>query len=105
MEVVEVGKKRHGELVIEKKVKRPKGCKFDRFVRTSQSHADIDSLKTRSLPKKLVELLHLLNDAQKMAIKQIGFGHMLEFQVKNIPSNLAYFLVDKFHHLSLYLIL
>jgi hypothetical protein len=54
-------------------------------------------LKIRTSPKSLVNFIETMNDEQKKAVKEMGFGSILELQVKELPQALGYWLVDKFH--------
>ncbi|XP_057803563.1 uncharacterized protein LOC131018886 [Salvia miltiorrhiza] len=58
------------------------------------------SLKNRTTTATFHDKLGELNDAQKEAIRAIGFGRILELKVRQIPGKLAYWVLDKFNSAS-----
>ncbi|XP_057784967.1 uncharacterized protein LOC131002508 [Salvia miltiorrhiza] len=54
------------------------------------------SLNTRTTPSSLFDELPKLNDAQRQAIQDIGFGSVLSLQVKKLPCRLAYWILEHF---------
>ncbi|XP_057794311.1 uncharacterized protein LOC131010675 isoform X2 [Salvia miltiorrhiza] len=55
------------------------------------------SLNLRTTPAAFHDALKKLNDAQKSAVRDIGFGRLLELKVKDIPARLAYWVQNKFN--------
>ncbi|XP_057803571.1 uncharacterized protein LOC131018895 [Salvia miltiorrhiza] len=54
------------------------------------------SLYTRTTPSSFYDALQQLNDDQKKAVHDIGFGSILSLQVKKLPCRLAYWILEKF---------
>nr|GMD31260.1 uncharacterized protein LOC109155623 isoform X2 [Ipomoea batatas] len=55
------------------------------------------TIKTRCRPKPLVCAIKDFNSRQCEAVREIGFGGVLELQVTNAPLRLGYWLVTNFH--------
>lgn len=55
------------------------------------------SLKTRTTPYCLFESIKKMNRVQKAAVRELGFGQLLELNIREIPGQLAYWVVDHFH--------
>ncbi|XP_057807705.1 uncharacterized protein LOC131022251 [Salvia miltiorrhiza] len=53
-------------------------------------------LNTRSTPAAFYKKLRELNDAQRRAIEAIGFGKILQLTIKDVPSKLAYWVLDRY---------
>ncbi|XP_057810730.1 uncharacterized protein LOC131025129 [Salvia miltiorrhiza] len=66
----------------------------------AKKKTDHPKLKTRTTTSTFFKKLTVLNDAQKDAVRSIGFGHILEFKVNRVPSKLAYWVLDRFNHRS-----
>ncbi|KAK1430004.1 hypothetical protein QVD17_12424 [Tagetes erecta] len=61
----------------------------------SNSRKEMPSLRTRSSPKALWEGIKVLSDDQRKAVKSMGFGRLLSFNVNGVPGGLAFYVVDK----------
>ncbi|XP_047940172.1 uncharacterized protein LOC125187589 [Salvia hispanica] len=46
-----------------------------------------------------------MNERQKTAVRQLGFGGLLDFDVASVPGTLAYWLLEHFDHLRCSLML
>nr|GMD87509.1 Peptidase C48, SUMO/Sentrin/Ubl1 [Ipomoea batatas] len=55
------------------------------------------TIKTRCRPKRLVCAIKDFNSRQCEAVREIGFGGVLELQVTDAPLRLGYWLVTNFH--------
>ncbi|KAG6390753.1 hypothetical protein SASPL_148498 [Salvia splendens] len=56
----------------------------------------VNRMKLRRSPKFLVEMMELLNENQRQAVQDMGFGHLIHFNITSIPSQLAYWLLYNF---------
>ncbi|KAG6388843.1 hypothetical protein SASPL_150279 [Salvia splendens] len=56
----------------------------------------VNRMKLRRSPKFLVEMMELLNENQLQAVRDMGFGHLIHFNITSIPSQLAYWLLYNF---------
>ncbi|KAL8264350.1 hypothetical protein R6Q59_022480 [Mikania micrantha] len=52
-------------------------------------------LNTRSSPAQLFRCVKLLRDNQKRGVMEMGFGNLLKFNMDDIPSKMAHFVVDR----------
>jgi hypothetical protein len=84
-----------------KKTKHSRFTKSNKFEMIAQRRADLPALKTRTSPKQLVEFLATITGAQVRAIKEIGFGSILDLRVKIIPGAIGYYLVEHFDVVSM----
>ncbi|XP_057800705.1 uncharacterized protein LOC131016113 [Salvia miltiorrhiza] len=53
-------------------------------------------LRSRGSPSYLQKLISSLNDAQKEAVRQIGFGDFLHLQINELTTKLTYWVVKNF---------
>lgn len=58
------------------------------------------SLYTRSSPRCLYDAVRKMNSQQKQAVKEMGFGHLLNWNIRTLPRRLAYWVVDNFNSKS-----
>ncbi|XP_057775144.1 uncharacterized protein LOC130994125 [Salvia miltiorrhiza] len=58
------------------------------------------SLNTRTTPASFHDSLRKLNDAQKQAVIDIGFGSILNLKVKKLPARLAFWILENFDERS-----
>lgn len=54
------------------------------------------SIRTRTSPKSLFTSVHSLSSAQKLCLKEMGFGEMEKFNIDLIPAKLGFFVVENF---------
>ncbi|KVI03137.1 hypothetical protein Ccrd_018569 [Cynara cardunculus var. scolymus] len=54
----------------------------------------LENLRTRTSPRTLYQTIVGLNDAQKIAVKQMGLGALLEMTINGVPTKLGFFVVD-----------
>ncbi|XP_057790617.1 uncharacterized protein LOC131007701 isoform X2 [Salvia miltiorrhiza] len=52
---------------------------------------------TRTTPAAFHDSLRKLNEAQKNAVREIGFGRILDLKLKDLPRHLAYWILNKFN--------
>lgn len=67
--------------------------------------ASYPKLSTRTSPYSLVKAFQEMNKSQKNAVINLGFGHIMKLLITDIPSRLAYWVVDNFDARSCQLIL
>ncbi|KAG6424452.1 hypothetical protein SASPL_114870 [Salvia splendens] len=60
----------------------------------------VNRMKLRRSPKFLVEMMELLNENQQHAVQDMEFGHLIHFNITSIPSQLAYWLLYNFDHIT-----
>lgn len=56
----------------------------------------VDRVYSRAPPHNLFLVIRKLSDGQKDVLREIGFGKLLEFKIKDFPTRLAYWLLDNF---------
>ncbi|XP_057770541.1 uncharacterized protein LOC130990339 isoform X2 [Salvia miltiorrhiza] len=59
---------------------------------------DYPSLFTRSTPCVMYKAVREMSDLQHFAVAQMGFDHLLELLVKDMPGKLNYWLLDRFNY-------
>ncbi|PWA65587.1 hypothetical protein CTI12_AA331900 [Artemisia annua] len=52
------------------------------------------TLKERTTVKPFFEAMHALNVERKKVIRQMGFGKLIDFPISEVPTKLAFFVVD-----------
>ncbi|XP_057774966.1 uncharacterized protein LOC130993945 [Salvia miltiorrhiza] len=57
----------------------------------------LPTLNTRTTPAAFHDALLKLNDAQMSAVRDIGFGSILDLKVKDLPGGLGYWILKKFN--------
>ena len=57
-------------------------------------------LLVKRTPRFFVEVIKNINDKQRQSVKDIGFGHILIYNVDYLPSILAYSLLKIFNSFS-----
>ncbi|XP_042023061.1 uncharacterized protein LOC121770390 [Salvia splendens] len=67
------------------------GCQDEPRPITGRKH---DRLYSRRTPSEFIDCLKRLNPRQKKAVTDIGFGAVLDFDVKEIPPYLAYWVLS-----------
>lgn len=55
-----------------------------------------ERIHQRNPPKNLFQVISQLSNTQKQALREIGFGNLIEYKIKDVPTRLAYWLLDKF---------
>ncbi|XP_057789729.1 uncharacterized protein LOC131006583 [Salvia miltiorrhiza] len=55
-------------------------------------------LHTRTTPSSFSSTMSKLNQNQKNAVIEMGFGHLLELNVRALPTKMAYWLLENFDH-------
>ncbi|KAG6399950.1 hypothetical protein SASPL_141436 [Salvia splendens] len=63
------------------------------------------SVKDQENYSFFLRILKSLNERQKNAVRQLGFGGLLDFDVTSVPGTLAYWLLEHFDHLRCCLML
>ena len=58
---------------------------------------ELDTMKTRTVPKVLCELISSLNPTQIDVVVEMGFGTLLNWDIKELPPHLSYWVIDNFH--------
>ncbi|KAL1540876.1 RING-type E3 ubiquitin transferase [Salvia divinorum] len=58
------------------------------------------SMKLKRSPYKIIEVMQSLNDRQRAAVYDIGFGELNHFGISEIPGKMAYQLLDGFDGVS-----
>ncbi|KAK9741430.1 hypothetical protein RND81_03G105200, partial [Saponaria officinalis] len=56
---------------------------------------------TKCRPNKLVDVIKRLNDGQKKAVREMGFGGLLDLKITFIPQGIVEWLLRDFQHTSL----
>nr|GEU57400.1 hypothetical protein [Tanacetum cinerariifolium] len=56
---------------------------------------------TRSLPKPLFDAMSGLSEERKRCLKQMGFERCIQFPIVELPSKLAYHVIENFHSPSM----
>ncbi|GJS23282.1 hypothetical protein Tco_0451914 [Tanacetum coccineum] len=74
-----------------KKVTKPKKGKG------SKAEKPYPTCNTRSSPKPMYEAMMTLSDPQKKCLKDMSFERMIYFPIVELPSALAYHVIDHFH--------
>ncbi|KAK9049154.1 hypothetical protein SSX86_031879 [Deinandra increscens subsp. villosa] len=64
---------------------------------TKLSKRKLLGLNTRMSPKSLSETIQLLTKTQRAEVRQMRLGRLLKLRMKEIPTKLAYFVVDRFN--------
>ncbi|KAG6425336.1 hypothetical protein SASPL_115766 [Salvia splendens] len=62
-------------------------------------------LRIKRTTRFFLRILKSLNERQKNALWQLGFGGLLDFDVTSVPRTLAYWLLEHFDHLRCSLML
>ncbi|GJU34528.1 hypothetical protein Tco_1182882 [Tanacetum coccineum] len=78
--------------VQEKKAKKRRGSKAEKPYPTCH---------TRSSPKALYEAMMSLSDPRSKCLKEIGFERMIHFPIVELPSALAFHMIEHFHPASM----
>lgn len=63
------------------------------------TQADTDgfkSVRSRATSSLLVEKFEHLNDVQRKSVVALGFGHLLDLKIREVPQKLAYFVLSNF---------
>ncbi|CAH9053472.1 unnamed protein product [Cuscuta europaea] len=58
---------------------------------------ELNVLQTRSSPRLLVRAIKAMNNAQKKAVQEIGFGGLLNLEISQLPSKMAFWVVENFN--------
>ncbi|KAH6799249.1 hypothetical protein C2S51_035733 [Perilla frutescens var. frutescens] len=62
----------------------------------SNLECNYPKLKSRAIPGELVKAISTMGDGHKRAVRQMGFGHILNLNVHLVPAHLAYWVLDNF---------
>lgn len=76
--------------------KKAKKCAVEGSSRKRSRRSTNDKIKTRSSPKSLKDALKDLSMEKKEAVRQMGFGSILELQIETIPAKVAFWVVQHF---------
>ncbi|KAK9734398.1 hypothetical protein RND81_04G137000 [Saponaria officinalis] len=68
----------------------------DLEVEQSEGNSPTQQISVKCRAKRLFKLISTLNDAQRFAVKRIGFGGLLELKFKNFPISSLRFFLDCF---------
>ncbi|KAK9698269.1 hypothetical protein RND81_08G092600 [Saponaria officinalis] len=72
----------------------------DGTVKKKKKKAD-NKFVTKCRPNKLVDVIKRLNDGQKKAVREMGFGGLLDLKITFIPQGIVEWLLRDFQHSSL----
>jgi hypothetical protein len=75
--------------------KQKKDTKKKKKEKGQKNQTSSDNLVSRQVPFQLVSVLSILNDTQKQQLRDIGFGTMVDFNIKYLPMKLAKMLVQR----------
>ncbi|KAG6423147.1 hypothetical protein SASPL_113535 [Salvia splendens] len=73
--------------------------KQSKSVQSMRIQANRTQLRIKRTTCFFLQILKSLNVKQKTAVRQLGFGGLLEYDVASIPTTLAYWLLEHFDHL------
>ena len=62
-------------------------------------------LRIKRTTRFFLRILKSMNERQKTAVRQLGFGGLLDFDMASVPGTLAYWLLEHFDHLRCSLML
>ncbi|XP_057809060.1 uncharacterized protein LOC131023533 [Salvia miltiorrhiza] len=60
-------------------------------------YADYPTLFTRTTPSVLVKAMEDMNEQQKNAVSALGFDHLLDLTIKELPGKLNYWLIHSYN--------
>ncbi|XP_057793089.1 uncharacterized protein LOC131009695 [Salvia miltiorrhiza] len=69
---------------------------FPKKKKVRQIMASVPGLRTRTSPASLFKKISLMNEAQKQAVRDMGFGSVLQLGVRKLPGKLAFWVVEHF---------
>ncbi|PWA74635.1 RecF/RecN/SMC [Artemisia annua] len=55
-----------------------------------------ERIHQRNPPTNLFRVISKLSNEQKQGLREIGFGNLIEYKILDVPTRLAYWLLDKF---------
>ncbi|XP_057805786.1 uncharacterized protein LOC131020534 [Salvia miltiorrhiza] len=69
---------------------------FPKKKKVRQIMASVPGLRTRTSPASLFKKISLMNEAKKQAVRDMGFGSVLQLGVRKLPGKLAFWVVEHF---------
>ncbi|CAH9069742.1 unnamed protein product, partial [Cuscuta epithymum] len=71
--------------------------KEDRKVPRKVMETEVNAIQTRCSPRLLVKAMKAMNEDQKKAVRDIGFGGLLNLEISQLPSRMASWVVENFN--------
>nr|GEU97994.1 hypothetical protein [Tanacetum cinerariifolium] len=78
-----------------------KKLKMVKMEKESKHGKEYPTCNTRSSPKALYDVMMSLSAARKKCLKEIGFERFIHFPIVELPSTLAYHVIENFHSPSM----
>ncbi|KAH6769975.1 hypothetical protein C2S52_014778 [Perilla frutescens var. hirtella] len=85
-----------GKMQTEKRSSRATSARNDDVHEESNLEHNYPKLKSRAIPGELVNAISTMGDAHKRAVREIGFGHILNLNVHLVPTHMEYWVLDSF---------
>ena len=80
----------------EEKGKLGSGTKKGKNVAGPSVGRNVNRVHLRNPPGNLFRVITQMSDVQKKDVRSMGFGEVLEFKISDVPTRLAYWLLDRF---------